>query len=118
MSQVFKRDIATADSQEIRLYLAAKASKFNAESPTDCLLRYYKSWKPPRSPADSALADIVAVVTEIHRAVTTNDPRVDVAALLSSVYPMFALTASCDTDSMILDHCKMHYIAANAIVHG
>jgi hypothetical protein len=117
-SQAFKRNITSPDSQEIRLFLAVKASHFNGESPKNRLVRYYKSWKPPRTPHDRELSGFAAVVTQLHSSLTSESVEVDARSLLRSLSPIFQHQPTCDDDSVILDHCKMHYIAADAILNG
>lgn len=112
-SQAFKRNIASPDSKEIQLYISAKASRFVAENR---LLRYYRSWKPPRASSDLVLAGYVKTVTDIYACLASDGPSAKLRHLLASASAMFEFTAANDEDAAILDHCKMHYIAANAIL--
>lgn len=113
--QSFKYNIESPDSEEIRLFLLAKSSKFNANDLASNLTRYYKTWKPPQSPTDSSLALYVDLVSDIHRMIVESGPTAHTASLLSRADSMFSLSTIDSSNRVILDHCKMHYIAAREI---
>lgn len=116
-SQAFQRNIASPDSREIRLFLAAKASHFHADSDAERLFRYYKTWKPPRSANDPTVNDAVTQITELHSRL--RDREMDAATeLLNDARSIFSISHPDGDDAIILDHCKMHFIAADTIINS
>lgn len=113
--QSFKCNIQSPDSEEIRLFLIAKSSQFNADDRVSNLRRYYSTWKPPRTPKHSAIARFVDLVSEIHRMIVEAGPNAQTADMLDDAVGMFSLSITDDSDRVILDHCKMHYIAVREI---